>query len=63
LERLLLKKALRKASHVIAVSENTKTDIIKKFKITKEKISVIYCAAAEEFKTKLEAAGATVELK
>lgn len=50
LERLLLKKALKKATHVIAVSENTKSDIIKKFKTEKEKISVIYCAAGEEFK-------------
>lgn len=50
IEKLLLKKALKKATRVITVSENTKNDLIKKFQYEKSKIDVIYCAGADDFK-------------
>lgn len=50
LEKLFLKKALKKAAIVCTVSENTKHDVFEKFKIDKNKIITIYCAAGEEFK-------------
>lgn len=50
LERLFLKRALKKARHVICVSENTKKDLLKRFPKTPENlISVIYPAASESF--------------
>lgn len=50
IEKLFLKKALKKATHVLTVSENTKHDLINKFKYEENKISVTYCAAANDFK-------------
>lgn len=50
LEKLLLKRALKKASHVTAVSQNTKKDIIDKFKYDENKIDVIHCAGSDFFK-------------
>lgn len=50
IEKLFLKKALKKAEKIITVSENTKRDIFEKFHTTKEKIEVISCAASEDFK-------------
>ncbi|MBD3360932.1 glycosyltransferase [Candidatus Peregrinibacteria bacterium] len=50
IERLYLKKALKKADRILASSKNTKKDILEKFKINPEKIKVIYCAAGENFK-------------
>lgn len=50
IEKLFLKKALKKATRVLAVSNNTKRDIIQKFKCDSEKISVIYCSASDNFK-------------
>ncbi len=41
---------LRKAAGIIAVSNNTKQDIINEFRISEEKIKVIYEAADESFK-------------
>jgi len=43
--RYILKKACQNAAKIIAVSENTKNDIIKTFQVAPEKISVIYEAA------------------
>jgi len=40
--RFLVPKSLKKASHIIAVSQATKRDIIRLFKIPAAKISVIY---------------------
>lgn len=50
IEKLLLKRALKKADKVIAVSQNTKRDLLSHFKLPENKIDVIYCAAGEEFK-------------
>ena len=36
------KTVIKKASHIIAVSRNTKNDIIERFRIPEEKISVVY---------------------
>ena len=50
IEKLFLKKALKKANSVCTVSENTKRDVIEKFKYPKEKIKVVYCSASDDFK-------------
>lgn len=50
LEKLFLKKALNKCSHVVTVSGNTKKDLTEKFNYSDKKISVIYPAASDEFK-------------
>lgn len=42
IERLTLKRALKHACAVIAISENTKRDVIKKYPFAKEKIHVVY---------------------
>ncbi len=47
IEKLLLKTALKKAYKVVAVSKNTKKDILEKFGIDERKIKVINCAAGE----------------
>lgn len=52
-ERILLKRALKKAVKIVTVSENTKKDLIEKFKIEPRqggaKIVVVPCAAGEDF--------------
>lgn len=50
IEKLFLKKALKKADHVITVSNNTKKDVLEKFKFYKNQISIIYNAANEVYK-------------
>lgn len=50
--RFMVWLALRKAEKVITVSENTKKDILKRYKVDPNKIEVIYNAAGEEFKKK-----------
>ncbi len=50
IERLLLKRALKKADKIIAVSQNTKRDLLSRFKLPQKKIDIIYCAASEDFK-------------
>lgn len=40
--KVLVPKSLRKADRIIAVSDNTKQDIMKRFKIAAKKISVVY---------------------
>lgn len=50
IEKITLKRALKKASHVITVSKNTKKDLLKKFKYKEEKVSIVPCAGAEEFR-------------
>lgn len=49
LERLLLKKALRKSEHILAVSKNTKKDICNRFPCNPRKVSVITNAASNIF--------------
>ncbi len=49
-ERLTLKKALKKVSDVFVVSENTKKDLLNKFKLLNEqKIHLTPCAASKVF--------------
>lgn len=50
IEKLLLKRAVKKADVVVTVSENTKRDLLNKYKIDKQKIEVINCSASDEFK-------------
>ena len=48
--RTVFFSSVKKASKVIAVSENTKSDIVKHFKIKENKIKVIYEGADSQFK-------------
>jgi len=50
IERLLLKRALKKATMVMTISENTKRDIMSFFKYPEDKITIAYCSAGENFK-------------
>lgn len=54
IERLTLKKALKNAKKVIAVSKNTKKDLQNLFKVSKEKIKVVYEAIDPIFYRKVE---------
>jgi glycosyltransferase involved in cell wall biosynthesis len=45
-----IKNAVKRARKIIAVSENTKTDIVKFLHIQKEKIEVIYNGVGDEFR-------------
>lgn len=49
-EKLLLKRSLKNSKKIIAVSENTKKDLIKIFNVKPKKIQVIYEAADDRFK-------------
>lgn len=46
--KILVPKSLRKADKIIAVSENTKEDIIKRFKVPAKKIQVVYEGVNQE---------------
>jgi glycosyltransferase involved in cell wall biosynthesis len=48
-EKLLLKTALKKAYKIVAVSKNTKKDVMEKFDTDEQKIEVIACAAGGEY--------------
>jgi len=50
MEKNGFKLAIKKADHIIAVSENTKEDLIKKFRIPKNRISVIYNIIGNNFR-------------
>ncbi|MDA1060340.1 MAG: glycosyltransferase family 1 protein [bacterium] len=50
LEKLFLKRALKRADHIITVSQNTKKDILNKFKYERDKIDTVYCSAGDDFK-------------
>lgn len=47
--KIMLWIATKKASHILTVSENTKKDIIKMFKVNPDKITVTYNGVGEEF--------------
>lgn len=49
LERIFLKKALKRSSHILVPSEHTKKDLIGLFHFPAEKITVTPLAAGEEF--------------
>ncbi len=48
--RTLTRVAAKRADHIIAVSESTKRDLVDYYKISSDKISVIYEASNEKFK-------------
>jgi len=50
IEKLFFKKTLKKARFLLAVSENTKRDIVNKFNYEKDKIGVVYPGADDTFK-------------
>jgi len=47
--KLMIWIALKKANKIITVSQNTKNDILKMFKVNPDKIEVIYNGVGEEF--------------
>lgn len=49
LEKIFIQRALKKCTRVLAVSENTKKDVIERFKYDPSKIEVIHCAASKDF--------------
>ncbi len=55
IERVTLKKALKKAAGVFVVSENTKKDLLAKFHLPARKISLVPCAPSKSFKQKVSA--------
>lgn len=56
IERLTLRRALKKAEGVFVVSENTRKDLLARFKYPEKQISQVSCAPAEFFKEKVSAA-------
>lgn len=50
IENLLLKRVCSKASKILAVSKNTKNDLLKKFDIKENKIDILYCSADTNFR-------------
>jgi len=51
IERLTLRKALKKAARVFVVSENTKKDLLKRFKYPADRIALTRCAPSDYFRT------------
>lgn len=49
IEKIFLKRAVKKASRILTVSENTKHDLLKKFALSEDKIAVVPCSAGDEF--------------
>ncbi|MFC1615741.1 glycosyltransferase family 4 protein [Patescibacteria group bacterium] len=49
-EKLLLKKVVKKSAKILTVSKNTKADLLNKFDMGEDKIDVIYCSASNSFK-------------
>lgn len=45
------RKAIENAAHLIAISENTKKDLLKYYNVAKEKISVIYHGIEQDYST------------
>ncbi len=50
IESLFLKRALKKATKILTISENTKQDLLTNFKISQQKIEIIFPAASEIFR-------------
>ena len=50
IEKLFLRRAVKRADKILAVSENTKGDLLEKFNNLEGKIELIPCAASEIFK-------------
>lgn len=50
IEKLFLKRAMKKAAFVVTISQNTKNDILRMFHYDENKIDIVYCSAGDEFK-------------
>lgn len=50
--KLMMKIAIKKAKFILTVSESTKNDIIKYFKVSEDKIKVTYLGVKDEIKRK-----------
>lgn len=53
--RQLMGRIARKAQHIIAVSENTKNDLVREYQLSSEKISTVYEGVPEHFQKASEA--------
>lgn len=49
-ERLTLRRAVKKARHIFTISQSTKQDLMKVFRVPEEKILIAPCAASTIFK-------------
>lgn len=49
IEKMLLGRAVKKADKILAVSSNTKQDLIEKFQLDESKIEVVYASGSESF--------------
>lgn len=49
-EKYLIKRVLKRAARVLAVSKNTKNDLLKKFNAVEDKVGVLYCGVNSEFR-------------
>lgn len=54
IERLTLKKALKKAKAVFVVSENTRKDMLKRFDYPEDRITITTCAPSDFFKEPID---------
>jgi len=50
IERLTLRRAVKKAAHIFVVSENTQKDLLKRFKFPQTHIHEVPCAASDFFR-------------
>lgn len=50
IEKIFFKKMLKRARFLLAISENTKRDIVNKFNYEEERIGVVYPSADDDFK-------------
>lgn len=50
IEKILLSKIVRKSKIITTVSENTKKDLLKHFKIDENKIHTVYCGVSDKYK-------------
>jgi glycosyltransferase involved in cell wall biosynthesis len=55
IERLTLRRAIKKASQVFVVSENTRKDLLKRFKYPQNHIHLVPCAPADFYREPLDA--------
>ena len=54
IERLTLRRAVKKASQIFVVSENTRKDLLKRFKYPQSRIHLVPCAPADFYKEPLK---------
>ncbi|MFH1390646.1 MAG: glycosyltransferase family 1 protein [Candidatus Margulisiibacteriota bacterium] len=54
--RLFFGRSLNKAKFILAISENTRSDLVRLYNVPEEKVKVVHLAAGEEFKTVEDAA-------